>query len=101
MFGGDYKWNLRSGFINRLIFSAQYVGTGKLYWNDKNTVNQHYYGLVNGKVSARMKRLTVDLWIKNATSKEYTAFYLESLGNSFGQKGKPMTFGATVSYSFN
>jgi len=70
--GGDYKWNLRSGFIDRLIFSAQYVGTGKLYWNDKNTVNQHYYGLVNGKVSARMKRLTVDLWIKNATSKEYT-----------------------------
>jgi len=101
MFGGDYTWNLRSGFINRLIFSAQYVGTGKLYWNDKNSVNQHYYGLVNGKVSARMKSLTVDLWIKNATSKEYTAFYLESLGSSFGQKGKPMTFGATVSYSFN
>ena len=48
-----------------------------------------------------MKSLTVDLWIKNATSKEYTAFYLELLGNSFGQKGKPMTFGATVSYSFN
>ncbi len=99
MLGGDYTLNLCSNFIDRLVFSAQYVGTGKLYWNDKNMVNQSYYGLLNGKVSARKGNLMVDLWIKNATSQDYTAFYLESLGNSFGQKGKPMTFGATISFT--
>lgn len=100
MFGGDYTLNLNSRYIEQIVFSTQYVGTGKLYWNDKNSVNQGYYGVLNGKVSARKGNLIVDFWIKNATSTHYTAFYLESLGNSFGQKGKPMTLGTTISYSF-
>jgi len=55
MFGGDYMLNLHSKYVDKLIFSTQYVGTGKLYWNEKNTASQPYYGILNGKVSARRK----------------------------------------------
>jgi iron complex outermembrane recepter protein len=97
MLGGDYTLNLNSKYIDRLCFSAQYAGTGKHYFNDDNSVKQGFYGLLNGKVSASKKFLTVDLWIKNAMSREYMAFYLSSLGNNFAQKGKPLTFGTTIS----
>ncbi len=98
MLGGDYNLNLRSRYIDRLVFSTQYIGTGKLYWNEKNIVSQPYYGILNGKVSAHKGNLTVDLWIKNATSQDYVAYYFE-MGNSFAQKGKPTTFGTTISFT--
>jgi len=41
----------------------------------------------------------VDLWIKNATSQDYTAYYFEMTGGAFAQKGKPMTFGTTISFT--
>ncbi|WP_321332150.1 TonB-dependent receptor [uncultured Bacteroides sp.] len=97
MVGGDYMLRLHSVYVDRLLFSAQYVGTGKHYWNDDNSVRQGFYGVLNGKVSATKKNLTVDLWIKNATSRDYMAYYLNSLGNNFAQKGKPLTFGTTIS----
>jgi len=99
MLGGDYTLNLHSRYVDRLVFSTQYIGTGKLYWNETNAANQGYYGILNGKVSAHKGNLTVDLWTKNATSQKYTAFYFEMTGNSFGQKGRPMTFGTTVTFT--
>lgn len=96
--GADYTMNLSSSILDQLVFSAQYTGTGKLYWNEKNLASQNYYGILNGKISVRKGGLMVDLWIKNATSQDYNAFYFES-GKSFAQKGRPMTFGTTLSYT--
>ncbi|WP_321437812.1 TonB-dependent receptor [uncultured Bacteroides sp.] len=99
MLGGDYTLNLHSKYVDRVVFSTQYIGTGKLYWNETNAASQGYYGILNGKVSAHKGNLTVDLWTKNATSQKYTAFYFEMTGNSFGQKGRPMTFGTTLTFT--
>lgn len=101
MIGGDYALNFRSALVNRLVFSTQYIGTGKLYWGDDNSTHQGYYGVVNGKVSAHKGRLRVDLWIKNATSSHYTAFNFKMGADSFAQRGKPMTFGTTFAYTIN
>lgn len=99
MLGGDYTLNLGSRYVDQLVFSTQYIGTGKLYWNETNAASQSYYGILNGKISAHKGNLTVDVWAKNIASQDYTAFYFEFLGSPFGQKGKPMTFGTTISFT--
>ncbi|MBP9553158.1 MAG: TonB-dependent receptor [Bacteroides sp.] len=99
MLGGDYTWNLSARYVDRLIFSAQYTATGRHYWNDSNDVRQGFYGILNGKLSAVKRNLTVDLWIKNAASKEYMAYFFQTSGKYFAQKGKPLTFGTTISFT--
>lgn len=99
MLGGNYSFNLHSRYVDHLLVSAQYTAIGRQYWNEANAVSQGFYGTLNGKVSAVKKNLTVDLWIKNATSRDYTA-YLFQLGTEyFAQKGKPLTFGTTISFT--
>ncbi len=99
MLGGDYTFHFRSKYVDRLNFSAQYVGTGRHYWNEANTMKQGFYGLLNGKVSASKRNLTVDLWIKNATSRKYNIYLFQTGSNYFAQKGKPLTFGTTIAFT--
>jgi outer membrane receptor protein involved in Fe transport len=99
MLSGNYTLNLRSRYVDRLNFSAQYVGTGRHYWSENNAVAQGFYGLLNGKVSASKKNLTVDLWIKNATSRKYNIYLFQTNSNYFAQKGKPLTFGTTIAFA--
>ncbi|MDR1437349.1 MAG: TonB-dependent receptor [Candidatus Symbiothrix sp.] len=95
--GGDYQLPVRSGWMEQWTVSLHYTGTGKLYWNEDNRISQPYYGLLNGKIAASKGMITFSLWAKNITQAEYTAFYFESMGNGFAQKGKPFTAGAAVS----
>lgn len=99
MLGADYTLKLNSNLVNSLVFSTQYIGTGKLYWSDDNVTSQGYYGVVNGKMSAYKGNFRVDFWIKNATSTDYTAFNFKIKDDFFAQKGKPMTFGTTFAYT--
>ena len=96
MLGSDYTLRLKHSYFEKVVFNGQYVETGTLYWNDKNTASQTTYGFVNGKISFAQKHLIVDLWVKNALASDYTAFYFEVTNQSFGQKGKPRTMGATL-----
>lgn len=100
MLGTDYTYPIKKPWLDKAILSCQYIETGRLFWNDGNTASRDTYGTVNGKLSLFCKNLTLDLWVKNATSTEYTAYYFESSKNSFGQKGKPRTLGATLSLHF-
>ena len=96
MVGSDYTLTLKGLFFEKAVFSGQYIQTGTLYWNDKNTAKQKTYGTVNAKLSFVQKRFMFDLWVKNALAKEYTAFYFELSKKPFGQNGKPCTLGATL-----
>jgi len=96
MLGSDYTWMIYKPYLDKAIFSCQYIETGKLFWNDSNTSNQKAYGTINGKVSLKRQNLILDLWVKNAASSEYTAFYFEMSTKKYGQKGKPRTLGATL-----
>jgi outer membrane receptor protein involved in Fe transport len=94
--GGDYQLPLRSGWLDQMTLSLHYTGTGKLYWNENNRISQPSYGLLNGKIAFSKGMTTFSVWAKNITQTEYTAFYFESMGNGFAQKGKPFTVGVGV-----
>jgi len=95
--GADYRAPITGKYIDELLVNLNYTGTGRIYWNEDNAVSQPYYGQLNGKISASKGLLTWSVWAKNITQTEYNAFYFESGGNRFAQKGKPFTFGTSLS----
>lgn len=97
--GAAYSWNFKS-WLDQLTVAAQYTGAGRIYWTEDNNVTQPFYGLLNAKVSMRHKFVRLELWTRNALNESYGAFYFESFGQSFIQRGKPCTFGGNLVFSF-
>ena len=98
--GAAYTLNLPGQWVNQMTFAAQYTGAGRIYWTEANAVRQPFYGLLNGKVSFRHEFVRLELWARNILNKDYGAFYFESFGNSFVQRGKPFTCGANLVFAF-
>lgn len=97
---GNFGINVKSDFLQKIVFNAQYTGLGKLYWNEDNLGEQPYYGTFNARASFEMKKVTVDLWAKNITNKEYISYYFKSMGSTFAQAGKPFTCGVDFRLKF-
>ncbi len=88
------------GWINNIAISASYSGAGKIFWTDANNIAQDYYGLFDAKVAFQNSMISIELWADNILNTEYGAFYFESFGNSFIERGAPFTFGANVNFTF-
>ncbi|MBN1462401.1 MAG: TonB-dependent receptor [Paludibacteraceae bacterium] len=98
--GVEYNLNLNKKYLDKIIFGIQYAGVGKIYWNEKNSLYQDFYQLLNGEISFSNKSFTLTTWIKNALNQDYNTFYFESLRKSFVQKGLPVMCGVNIRYSF-
>ncbi|MCL1932502.1 MAG: TonB-dependent receptor [Candidatus Azobacteroides sp.] len=92
----DYLIPLRSKLADHVSVNLQYIGTGKLYWNEDNKVSQPYYGLLNGKISASKGIATVSIWAKNITNAEYMAYSFALSNQQYAQKGRLVTVGVSV-----
>lgn len=86
----DFLWT-------KTEFAVQYQSLGKIYWDDANQYAQNFYSTLNGSVTLCRNAFSLSAWIKNALDEDYNTFYFQSLGNSFVQQGRPLTFGATLS----
>ncbi|GHT08552.1 TonB-dependent receptor [Bacteroidia bacterium] len=95
--GGDYQIPLTSKRIDRMTVNLNYSGAGRIYWNEDNAVSQPYYGLLNGKIAVSKGIATLSIWARNISNTEYTAFYFETGGQGYAQKGKPFTCGTSLS----
>jgi len=98
--GAAYTFNIRDKWVDAIIVSSQLNGAGKIYWTERNDISQPFYCLLNADVTMRAKWLRISLWGKNLTNTSYGAFYFESFDRSYIQKGRPLTFGATVGFTF-
>lgn len=99
--GGEYLFTMASGcWLNRVRLNANYSGAGRIYWTEQNNASQAFYGTLNGRVSLEKGNGAVALWVRNALNKEYEAFYFETMGNGFMQKGRPVHFGIDVRCRF-
>ena len=98
--GAEYGLPINKKLLDKIVFAAQYLGVGKIYWNEANTNIQQFYGLLNGQISFVKKSFQLTAWTKNALNQEYNSFYFESLGKSFVQKGIPTTLGLSAKYEF-
>lgn len=97
MLGVGFNKNIKK--VGRIFANVDFSGAANTYWNDENTIKEDAYGLLNGNLGINFSGwswLTLTLWGKNLTDKEYNTFYFESLGNRFVQKGKPMQAGVKL-----
>lgn len=99
--GGQYIFRIHPGhWLDRIQLNANYTGAGRIYWTEENTVSQAFYGTLNGRVSFQKGNGQIDFWVRNALDKDYAAFYFESMGNGFMQKGRPVQAGIELRCRF-
>jgi len=89
------------GFVNRavrsLTFEANLKGTGKIYWNESNTLHQGFYCLPGASVALEADKWQIRVFGTNLSDARYHTFYFQSIGNEFLQRGKPWQIGVSVS----
>lgn len=86
------------GWINEISAEINTRGTGKIYWNEANTLAQPFYMLLNASVTARHNNVALEIWANNITNTRYNSFYFESNNNTFLQQGNRLLIGATVKF---
>ena len=97
---GDYTLVVKGKQLESILFNMEYNGIGKLFWSENNVAKQPFYHTLNGKVSFQCKKITLSLWAKNITNSSYIAYYFESMGSEFAQRGKPFTIGTDIQLTF-
>lgn len=90
----DYKW------LGDIVLHAGVKGVGKIWWNEQNTLREPFYALMDASIRIEQKHFSLDIWGRNLTNKQYNVFYFKSMGNEFVQRGRPRTFGVTLSVQF-
>lgn len=89
--GVDYQRD--DGFFAR----ADWLGTGRVYFNSANTQRQDSYGLLNLRAGYDIGDYGVALWMKNALDETYATRAFDLGGGTYGGiAGDPRTFGLTV-----
>lgn len=83
-------------FAHRFVLNAGWNGTGRIYWNETNTMSQPFYGLFSASLSWEKGHFGASIWSKNLLDKEYKTFYFNSIDNDFFAEGKPLQFGASL-----
>ena len=97
--GLQYNRLFRNSFIDQFTIASQLNGTGKVYWTEKNDIQQNFYMTLNAKAGIRKGCVSFNVWSKNITDTRYSAFYFESRNQPFIQTGKPFQIGAEIAVS--
>ena len=72
-------------------------GAGRIFWDDVNSVEQKFYATLGASLELRYSTYgSLTLWGENLTNTRYNTFYFESIGHAFVQRGRPVSFGATL-----
>lgn len=68
---------------------------GSIMWDEANTFRQPFYALPGASFTLSASRWSLKLWGENLSSTNYAVFCFTSIGNTFEQRGAPLTWGAT------
>ena len=98
----DLTYHLGVGYTHSSGFFAQaeYLGSGKQYFDAENTLSDPGYNTVNLQFGYRGENITVAIWGKNVFDTHYITKKLVANGNKIVEDGNPFSFGTTVSWSF-
>ena len=99
--GGQYLFEMSPNcWLEGIRLNVNYNGAAQIHWNEANSAQEKFYGTLNGRVSFEKGSSSIAFWVRNATNADYTAFYFETMGNKFSQKGKPMQLGIELKCRF-
>jgi outer membrane receptor protein involved in Fe transport len=86
----SYLWWFNHPIVQSLTLSADWRGTGSIYWNEANTRHQPFYSMLGAQATLRMNNIELTIWGRNLTNTEYDVFYFKSVGEEFFSKGTPI-----------
>lgn len=93
-----YTFRIASRYIKEVELDANLRGTGKIYWNEDNSLWQDFYLLPGASVAVSGSKWQIRLFATNLSDKCYYTFYFQSIGNEFLQRGKPLQIGLSASF---
>ena len=70
------------------------------YFSDSHDAKSSTYNLVHASLAWQVDRMELRLWGRNLTDTSYSTFYFVSMKNRFLQQGKPLQWGATLTWNF-
>lgn len=96
----QYIFCVNRRVLDKVILAADWRGTGRIYWDEANTVSQPFYSLFDAYVTFQKKNFQLKGWCRNIGDTLYDTFYFVSVGNRFCQAGRPRQIGVGLSYEF-
>ena len=94
----SYTWTF--GHYQTLTLSADWRGTGSIYWNEANTRHQPFYSMLGAQATLRMINYELTIWGRNLTDTRYNVFYFKSVGEEFYSEGAPIHGGVKLNIIF-
>ena len=95
----DFKYFWNTGSLD-LFARAEVQGTGPIYWDVANTIEQDPYELFNFRLGLETEHFDLIAWCRNAFDKKYAKVAFDSGMGPLGQAGDPQTFGLTLRARF-
>ena len=92
----EYRFTFQHSFFHSLTLNVNTNAFGRIYWDENNEYVQPFYALLNANIILQMKYVSLELWGKNLTQTRYDVFRFVSMGNTFLQSGRPLTFGGKI-----
>ena len=83
-----------------LTVGANVNGAGRTYWTEDNAISEPLYALLGAHVKLCWKNVSLNLWGKNLTDKQYVPFAFVSMGNTWAQTSRPRQFGLDLTLKF-
>lgn len=98
-FSAGAAWTVPTGvrWLGDVVLQAGVNCAGRIWWKEENSLSQPFYALVNASVRFEHRNYSLDVWGRNLGGERYDVFYFKSIGNEFVQRGRPRTFGITLS----
>ncbi|MBQ5662941.1 MAG: TonB-dependent receptor [Bacteroidaceae bacterium] len=95
----SYRIPTPKNLANHLILNIGWNGTGRIYWDESNSLSQAFYSLASASISWEKGHYGASIWGKNLLDEEYKAFYFVSMQHPFFSLGKPRQIGITLHYN--
>lgn len=102
-FAARATWSHPTGveWLGDVVLQAGVEGAGPIQWNEENSLEEPVYALVNASLRLEHRRWSLGLWGRNLAGTTYNVFYFKSMGNEFVQRGRPRTFGITLTLNID
>ncbi len=88
-------------WLGDLVLQAGLRGTGEIRWNEENTLVQPFYTVFDASVRLEHRHYTLAFWGRNLADERHDVFYFKSIGHEFVQRGRPRTFGMTLTLNIH
>ncbi len=86
-----------SGFLQSIYVGANVNATGRIYWDEANTMHEPFRALLGARIGVELAGgIAISLWGENLTARRTNVFQFVNMSRTLSQPGLPRHFGADL-----